>query len=293
MPNPTPHNAALVFVHVPKTAGSSLKWIIQRQYPAEQTVVIEGEEMQRQFHRFHGMAEAARGRLRCLMGHIPFGVHALLPQGARYITMLRDPVEWTLSFHSFIKRNLFFENHPDFAAFRGVGSMDLEAFLDFLSRSHMNDMQTRLVAGELPPLDVMPPYESLSPEALVAAKQNLHRDFECVGVVERFDESLLVMKRKLGWRKIYYRRLNVGERRAGRKDLPQWSVKRILACNSRDVELYAEACSLLSAQIAAAGAGFRAEVRRFQRINAIYSALLPVYEISGIRRARRALRRAI
>jgi hypothetical protein len=273
---------AVVFLHVPKTAGSTLRWIIQRQYPAERTVLIEGQR----FHDFQAQSDDTRGRVLCLFGHMPFGVHRFLPQGVRYITMLRHPVEWTLSFHSYMERN------PQLPGLEGGRGLDVDGFVDFLRRSNITDIQTRMISGQMR-ISNLPPFDPLSEDALQCAQRNLRTDFECVGVVERFDESLLIMKRKFGWRNVYYRPLNVSEGRPVRSKLPRATLERILACNSRDVELHNEACRLLSQSTEVAGESFQAELRRFARINALYGNLLPLYEASGLSRARQALRRRL
>lgn len=284
---------ALVFLHVPKTAGSTLRSIIQHQYPEDRSLRFEGAGLVKQYEAFQAMPEDMRRRLNCVVGHMPYGAHCWLPQGARYITMLRDPVEWTLSFHAYMRRMPFLSQNPDFAAFRGVCNLDLDGFLDFLVHSNMVNLQTRVISGQIVLLNLLPPYEPMTNDALDRAKYNLRVNFECVGVVERFDESLLVMKRKLGWGKIYYRRLNVSEGRGGRTELPRAILDRILECHCSDVELYDEAFRLLSAEIEANGAVFQKELRRFRRNNAIYSRLVPIYEASGLYRVRRALRRGL
>jgi hypothetical protein len=276
---------ALVFLHVPKTAGSTLRWIIHRQYPTDRTVTIDG--LPGQFDAFQAQSENMRRRVLCMVGHIPFGVHRFLPQGARYITMLRDPVEWTLSLHSYIKR------HPNLPGLQRARGLDLESFVDFLVRSDICDMQTRVISGRLQLPDMLPPYEPLSDDALEDAKRNLRSDFECVGVVERFDESLLLMKRKFGWRKIYYRHVNVSNGRARRAELPRATVERILACHQRDVELYNEGCRLLSRNIEAAGEALQRDLRRFRRINNLYGIVHAVYRASGLQRMRATLRRGL
>jgi hypothetical protein len=281
---------ALVFLHVLKTAGSTLKWIIQRQYPAGSTVTIEGEDLLTQYHAFQALPAEARGRLRCVQGHVPFGVHRWLPQGARYITMLRDPVEWTLSFHAYVRRMSFFDDHPDLTAFRGARRLDLDGFVRFLSDSQMADMQTRMISGQTDLLRHLPPYAPMTDDALDSARRNLQASFDCVGLVERFDESLLLMKRKLGWRNVHYRRLNVSEERSRRDELSPVMLRRILECNRRDAALYDEACRQFSAEILATGSDFQSELRRFQRNNVIYSKLMPLYEASGAYRVRQVLR---
>lgn len=281
---------ALVFLHVPKTAGSTLKWIIERQYPAGSTMTIESEDLLRQYRAFQALPSEARRRLRCVQGHVPFGVHRWLPQGARYITMLRDPVEWTLSLYAYVQRMPFFDDHPDLTPFRGARSLDLGGFVGFLMDSNMADMQTRMISGQTDLLRHLPPYAPMTDDALDCARRNLRERFDCVGLVERFDESLLLMKRKLGWRNVHYRRLNVSEGRSKRTELSPAALQRILECHRRDVELYDETCRLFSAEILAAGSAFRTELRRFQRNNVIYNKLIPIYEASGAYRVRQALR---
>ncbi len=281
---------ALVFLHVPKTAGSTLKWIIERQYPTGYTVTIESEDLLSQYRAFLALPEEARCRLRCVQGHVPFGVHRWLPQGARYITMLRDPVEWTLSFHAYIRRMQFFDDHPDLTAFRGARGLDLDDFVGFLTDSNMADMQTRMISGQTDVLSHLPPYLPLTDDALQCARRNLRESFDCIGLVERFDESLLLMKRKLGWRNVHYRRLNVSEGRSRAGELSPGTLQRIRECNRRDVELYEEMSRLFSAEILKAGSAFQADLSRFQRNNIIYNRLLPIYEASGAHRVRQALR---
>jgi hypothetical protein len=137
---------------------------------------------------------------------------------------------------------------------------------------------------------LLPPYAPMADDALPCALHNLRSRFDCVGLVERFDESLLLMKRKLEWRSVRYLRLNVSEGRIRRNEVPAATLQRILACNRRDVELYEESCRLFAAEILAAGEDFQTELRRFRRNNRIYNRLVPIYEACGLHHLRAALR---
>jgi len=205
--------------------------------------------------------------------------------------MLRHPVAWTLSFHAFIRRMPFFENNPELAAFRGAGGLDLDGFLNFLRRSNMHDMQTRAVSGHLDVLNLLPPYPPLRADAFDVARQRLRESFACVGIVERFDESLLLMKRKLGWGKIHYRRLNVGESRHVNTHLSAADLERILDCHRHDAALYEEAVRLLDAEIESAGDEFQLQLERFRIKNSVFNRLLPAYEALGLPRMRERARR--
>ncbi len=54
--------------------------------------------------RFKRLPERRRRRLRVVRGHMLYGIHEFLPQGATYITMLRDPVARVLSAYHFVLR---------------------------------------------------------------------------------------------------------------------------------------------------------------------------------------------
>ena len=93
-----------VFVHMPKAGGSTLQEIIQRPYPLAATFDIHGESVetvQSSVDRLRRMPEQERERIACVKGHIPFGIHRWLPRTPLYATMLRDPIERTVSDYFF------------------------------------------------------------------------------------------------------------------------------------------------------------------------------------------------
>jgi hypothetical protein len=283
----------LVFLHVPKTAGTTLGWIIRRQYPQSRTMDIQPDHMVDKYRKFLALPEPARRGLRCLTGHIPYGMHRWLPQGARYVTMLRHPVDWTVSLHAFIQRMTFFDQDPDLAGFRSGRGLTLDAFVSFLADAHLADMQTRLIAGQVGFETLLPPYAPLTSDALDVAKRNLTEQCECVGIIERFDESLLLMQRRFNWRNVHYRPLNTGEGAGKETTLSPALRDRILAINSRDVALYDAARRRVESDIALLGEDFQRQLRRFRRRNALYVRLMPLYEASGLSRVRGFLRRTL
>ena len=92
----------LVYIHIPKTAGTSLRKLISRRYPGRFAKAPNT----------FSHAEVAEERLRAQVandprplaigGHIVFGLRDALPADARYLTVLRDPVERTLSHYGYL-----------------------------------------------------------------------------------------------------------------------------------------------------------------------------------------------
>src|SRR5437667_7925610 len=95
---------ALIFLHIPKTAGTTLNRIIEWQYSPLSIFTIDPYGIRATTERFKTFSEQRRRRLRVVRGHLFYGIHESLPQGATYITMLRDPVARLLSTYYFVLR---------------------------------------------------------------------------------------------------------------------------------------------------------------------------------------------
>ena len=92
---------ALIFLHIPKTAGTTLNRIIEWQYNPLSIFTIDPHRIRATVDRFKTLSEQRRRQLRVVRGHMPYGIHKFLPQGGTYITMLREPVARVLSSYSF------------------------------------------------------------------------------------------------------------------------------------------------------------------------------------------------
>ena len=99
----------LVLLHIPKTAGMTLAGILQYVYGdafrggvGESRFLPDERRMPNVFSRpehVEGRLRSLRkkGTIRALSGHLTFGWADRLPPDARWVTVLRDPVERTLS----------------------------------------------------------------------------------------------------------------------------------------------------------------------------------------------------
>ena len=124
-----------------------------------------------------------------LGGHLPFGVYQYLPSDSRYITFLRDPVERTLS-HYYRARSVRKRDPiPEDLSFE-----DVLAGGDYL----YDNLQTRMLSGD------PEPFGEVTQEMLEQAKENLSERFISFGLADRFDESLVLLKRSLELNSILY-----------------------------------------------------------------------------------------
>ena len=81
-------NHRIIYVHIPKTAGTTLNTIIERHYPPEKRFSL-GPRAQEDVARFKALSAAERARIWMLNGHLAYGLHDYLPGPTAYFTILR------------------------------------------------------------------------------------------------------------------------------------------------------------------------------------------------------------
>jgi len=118
----------------------------------------------------------------------------------------------------------------------------LESFLDHDTGFSLNNFQTGLLAGiNAPePLDYsrVTFFKPSNSEDLERAKRNLDK-FSVIGLTERMDETLWLMKKALSWEYFpYYENANVTARRPKLSEIPKHTLRLIEKHNELDCELY-------------------------------------------------------
>lgn len=234
----------VIFLHLPKAAGSTLNRVIAQQYAPEQIYKL-GEKPPAVVAQ--ELAEPGRAGVRLLSGHVNFGIHSAVPGEFTYITVIRDPVERLLSHFHFARLLPQHRLHDDIVA----GRLTLRD----LARQLAN-LQTRYLASEA----ARGTAETADAATLASAKENLNRHFSVVGLAERFDESLILMQRKLGWNVRPVRDSNVTRGRPKRASHSEDDLHAIREANPLDCELHDWARARFEKEVADAGLVFRASV---------------------------------
>ena len=81
------HNSdCVIFVHIGKTAGTTLSVILIRQYGKENIFAVD-KSKGITVETFKALPDEEKRQINLLRGHILFGLHNHLPQSATYITM--------------------------------------------------------------------------------------------------------------------------------------------------------------------------------------------------------------
>ncbi len=226
---------AVIFLHVPKAAGSTLNRLIEWEYPLFEMYSIDPVFYRRSWAHLQRLSKKRLERIRIFKGHMLFGLHAILPQPATYITVLREPVDRVISSFYFMRS---YKLQPLYWKFR-VENWSLE---DFVRRSPRENVQCKILAGA----EYAKP---CTPEIYETAKENLLRYFSVVGLSERFEESLALMKLRFGWKLQRYASFNVTRRRPKKTDIARDTLDLIEKKNSFDISLYECAARVFQAAV--------------------------------------------
>jgi hypothetical protein len=226
---------AVIFLHVPKTAGTTLNRLIEWEYPLFQMYSVDPVFFTWSASHLRRLPPRRLKKTRMFKGHMLFGLHEILPQPATYITVLRDPIDRVMSAFYFAHT---YKLHPLYRKFRRE-KWTLE---DFVRRLPRDNVQCKIVAGA--------EYNLPCTKAIFEqAKENLLRHFSVVGLSERFEESLALMKLRFGWKLWRYSSFNVTRARPKKQDLSQGTLDLIAAKNSFDLALYECAANIFQTAI--------------------------------------------
>jgi len=128
----------VIFVHIPKTAGTTLYQIIDRNYAPDAIHTARPADMVRAIKT---LDDARKAKIRILRAHAGFGLHESLPGPWAYFTILRDPIERVISYYYDICRT------PQHGWHKQAKSMGLKGFVESGLDAMMENGQTRLASG--------------------------------------------------------------------------------------------------------------------------------------------------
>ena len=241
----------LAFVHIPKTAGTTLHKILSHQY--RRTLI---------HHDTDGPPDASLAlRIRenspqVVMGHFSVGLHSLIPE-IRYITCLREPVSRIFSHYQHAL------NDPAHYLHHAVVSENLD-LTDYVSSGlsgELSNGMTRMLAGVT---DFH--HATVNDETLALAKSNIESLFDGVILSEHFDPGVLMLAESLHWKTPYYLRRKVGHYGSGPRKPDERTCKVVEEHNRLDCELHAWAKQRFEAQSATVPY-IAARTLRFQQTN--------------------------
>lgn len=232
------HNKLLIFLHIPKTAGTSIQRIMWDQYTREQVALLnDGPWLTERLVRLCNEKDSP---IKIISGHIPFGIHQLIDRPCSYFTIVRHPIELLVSMYYYILRC------PPIPTYQKLVTMN---FTEFAESSEMDflttNIQTKYLTG-MPNRFVHQPEHQYFlwnpgpyPPDLKLAKKHLRQYFAFVGVTEWLQEGITPMCKALGWNRpanLYLE--NVGINRLPISEIDPHAIEILTKKNGLDFQLY-------------------------------------------------------
>ena len=237
-----------IYTHIPRTGGTTLQALAMQQYSPHEIVRVYGAAIA---DPRPVMGEKRDwGGIKWLTGHNSYGIGKYLPPGVscQYVTLLRDPIARVLSAYEYIRRSPSHHLHKD------AREMDIGTFASCGITTELDNGMVRQISGicgELPQWawpEAQVPMGKVTQEICDHAMVNLRDAYTIVGVMERYEESISLFARELGWKVADVPKLNTSgnERRAKISDE---AMGVLLKRNMLDQQLYEYGCALLDAAL--------------------------------------------
>ena len=241
----------IVFIHIPKTAGSSfLSSLVKANLSSEEIYSVPGGILS--VLRRNELSSARKAAF--IHGHLPHGIHHLTRKSTQYTTFLRHPIDRAISWYYWIKdlkRTDLFRRHP---LRNYADSVSIKEFYE--NRSHSNE-QTRYLSGAMSnSLYKIWRSETLDRWHLKRAKEHLEA-CTCFGLLEHFDTSIALFQKTFNWNE----RIDAPRRRKTRnrptleeiRDIAPSVITELQDYHQLDLELYDFAKNLFRERLSAAG----------------------------------------
>ncbi len=184
----------LFFLHIPKTAGVTLRTYLRNQYPASAVAPEAWEQLV-------DLTPEQRKQIRLLQGHFPWCLRDFLPGDVNVMTFMREPISRTISVLKHLSRDPTF--HPLHAQCKGRSLSDMLQMMEV--RNACANTQTALLSARSSLDETMEfakafiasgshmDYGSNEPGPDLALAQARLHDMAFIGLVEAFDIAVLML----------------------------------------------------------------------------------------------------
>lgn len=218
----------ILFIHIPKTAGSTFAGILHERFLPEQCFYVNAGSIT-SAKKYYEVAQSILADLderiikntNLIQGHMPF-ISEKKYEVFSPITFLRDPVRRVVSDYLYTKSTFYNPLHHI------LQDMPLKDYVSRHRDLHLDNLQTRLISGKID--------GDLSGSDLQLAEHNLNNQFKFYGFTEHFGFSLILLNQQLNWHISRYSIKNVTKRR--NNDISESDLKVVREYNKIDQQLY-------------------------------------------------------
>lgn len=222
------------FIHIPKTAGTSFRTMLYRQFD-QRAIYPQFKDIKANSDFYNDWSNLSRlnredlAKISLLTGHFPFSARQFVGgDRCQVITVLRDPIRRVYSLLAHLQRH-----QPQLA--------DKSMEQIFLQEQGASNGITRLFINDFSKAE-------LDRTDLEEAKDNL-TSCALIGLSEYFEETVSLAEKKFGWKLGHVVTTNVGHKY--QQNISPALTEQIRRGNELDIELYAFAEALFKEELKA------------------------------------------
>ena len=219
----------LLFEHIPKCGGTSVKEYLKSHYSNRKVFEIDGMDVDRSLNEFRAMSQQERFSFHLVLGH---GAHKLrelfLPQVNR-LTILRDPVDRIVSHYFFARQSPGHYLHGEIVK----RDMTLAQYATSdLSPELRNNYVRRFIGVRAEEAEKTPR------ETIASVIDLLQTDYSVVGILEDLEDGMRRLADVCNFHSTFrsHERMNVTDTRPNVVDAE--TLRLIAEVNFLDVEIY-------------------------------------------------------
>jgi hypothetical protein len=221
----------LYFLHIPKTAGRSVRAALEENFPVSAVAPIMYQS------DLLPLAPTDLLQYELIAGHFGYGLKRYLPIPIDIITFLRRPIDQALSMFFDHKANGYLENGRTLEDV--LDSIDVQRILNIQTRwLACDDLSTRNTGYDLFYEDRDEAIHALSDRALLDKAKIRLASMAVIGIVEQLEPSMALLCDHFGWPvRAQWPRINVRTDKDWTAVTP-WSKRRLEHLLNLDEELY-------------------------------------------------------
>jgi hypothetical protein len=221
----------IIFIHIPKTAGSTFISILRKVYNGDKIFLISGGsavpsnyQYEVALLNFTRLDKKILDKVELLAGHMPVVINDKTSE-FKFITFLRNPIERVVSDYKYITTNF---GNPLHLLVNDI------SISDYVSRNEdlqLDNLQTRLISGKLE--------GEITCSDVEIARRVIKDHFAFVGFTEYFNISLIYFRDRLNWPKnLIFKKENITKK--SNLIITDKDLTAIEKYNKFDMQLYNE-----------------------------------------------------